>query len=109
MKVSYLLLLSVTCVLFSFSGKANAGEPRLIGTFGDWSAYMFEENGGKVCYMASTPKKAEGNYTSRGDIFALVTHRPGEGTKDVFSYITGYPYKKGADVTVEVKGIKFVF
>ena len=92
---------------FLMSGTAQASEPRLIGTYSDWSAYVFVEDGHKVCYMASQPKKAEGNYSRRGDIFALVTHRPAENTKDVFSYITGYSYKPGSDVKVSVNGQKF--
>ena len=87
---------------------AQAGEPRLIGTYGDWSAYVYIEDGNKVCYMASQPKKDEGNYSRRGEIFALVTHRPAEGTKNVFSYITGYPYKAGSDATVKVASKRFV-
>jgi hypothetical protein len=99
-------ILSTTVVatlgLTSFGAQAQA--PNLIGNFGDWAAYTFEENGSKVCYMVTQPKKAEGNYTKRGDIFALVTHRPGENTKNVFSYITGYTYKKDSDVTVTIDG-----
>jgi hypothetical protein len=90
-----------------FMSTAQADEPRLIGTYGDWSAYMFTENGHKVCYMASKPRKAEGQYTRRGEIFALITHRPAEGTRNVFSYITGYPYKSGSDVKVTVDGKAF--
>lgn len=86
---------------------AHAQAPNLIGNFGDWAAYSFEENGSKVCYMVTQPKKAEGNYTKRGDIFALVTHRPGQKTKNVFSYITGYTYKKDSDVTVNIDGQNF--
>ena len=85
-----------------FAGQAHASEPRLVGTYGDWSAYVFMENGNKVCYMASQPKTAVGNYTKRGDIFALVTHRPAESTKNVFSYMTGYPYKEGSNVTITI-------
>jgi hypothetical protein len=85
---------------------AKASEPVLLGTYGDWAAYSFEENGNKVCYMATKPKKAEGNYTKRGDIFALITHRPVEKSKNVFSYITGYTYKANSDVTVTVDGGK---
>lgn len=85
----------------------QAGEPRLVGSFGDWDAYVFDENGNKVCYMASKPKRAEGNYSKRGEIFALLTHRPAEGTKNVFSFITGYTYKPGSDANVEVNGEKF--
>ncbi len=104
------LFLGLTVFSFLMLGTfapANASEPRLIGTFGDWAAYSFMENGNKVCYMASQPKTAVGNYTSRGDIFALVTHRPAEKTTDVFSYITGYPYKAGSEVTIEANGRTF--
>ncbi|GJL85539.1 MAG: hypothetical protein DHS20C02_13140 [Micavibrio sp.] len=87
---------------------AMAGEPRLIGSHGDWSAYVFIEDGNKVCYMASQPKKAEGKYSSRDEIFALVTHRPAEGTKNVFSYITGYSYKPGGDATITIDGSRNV-
>lgn len=86
---------------------AETTEPRLIATHGDWAAYVMLENGGKVCYMASTPKKAQGNYTRRGQVFMLITHRPGEGTRDVFSYITGYPYKPGSDATIKVGSERF--
>lgn len=104
----YLLTL-VTFSLFvvGASLSANASEPRLIGTYGDWAAYSFMENGNKVCYMASQPKTAVGNYTSRGDIFALITHRPSEKTTDVFSYVTGYPYKAGSEVTIKANGRTF--
>jgi hypothetical protein len=79
---------------------ALASEPKLLSTHGDWSAYSFQENGGAVCYMASQPKKSEGNYKKRDQVFALVTHRPSENTKNVFSFIAGYTYKAGSEVTV---------
>ena len=94
------LLLVLTCL--SVSAMAADGEPRKIDTFGDWTAYVMIEDGNKVCYMASQPKKHEGNYTRRGDIFALITHRPAEGTKNVFSYIAGYPYKAGSDARLKI-------
>lgn len=89
------------------AGAAHANQARLIGTYGDWSAYTFMEDGNKVCYMASQPVKDEGNYSKRGEIFALITHRPAEGTKDVFSYITGYDYRPGSDAAVSVNGQTF--
>jgi len=94
------------CGLSVAPSSAQASEPELIGTFGDWAAYTFEENGNKVCYMASKPIKAEGNYSRRGDVFALVTHRPVEKSKNVFSYITGYTYKTNSDVTITLDGNK---
>ena len=95
------------CLFALVPSHAQASEPRLLSTFGDWQVYTFTENGSKVCYMASQPKKAQGNYTKRGEIFALVTNRPAEGTRDVFSYITGYPYLEGSEVTVTISGREF--
>jgi len=103
-----LCLQAVLCIiLMGLATPVKAGEPREIGQFGDWSAYTFTEEGSKVCYMASQPKKDEGNYTRRGDIFALITHRPADGSKNVFSYIAGYPYKGGSDATVSIDSNKF--
>lgn len=93
--------------LFAFipsTAHAQASEQKEIGTFGVWKAYEFEENGHKVCYMAASPDKDEGKYTKRGDIVAMITHRPAEGTKNVFSYMSGYGYKKGSNVEVAIDG-----
>ncbi len=89
------------------ASSAQASDPRELGRFGDWAAYVFEENGNKVCYMASQPEKAEGSYTRRGEVFALITHRPAEGSTNVFSYMTGYPYKAGSDATVMIDSQRF--
>jgi len=106
--MKYFTLFIVTILGLSLlSLNTQASEPKLIGTFGDWSAYKFLENGNNVCYMASQPKTDVGNYTRRGDIFALITHRPAEKTRDVFSYIAGYPYKNDSDVTIQVNGKTF--
>lgn len=89
--------------VFLFAGSAYAMEaPRLIGEYGDWAAYTYKENGKNVCYMASTPKRDEGKYTRRGDIYAVITHRPGENSFDVFNLVAGYTYKKNAKVTVKI-------
>ncbi|SFP76856.1 hypothetical protein SAMN05216419_101833 [Nitrosomonas cryotolerans] len=89
------------------SNVVEASDPKMIGEYGDWTAYVFMENKNKVCYMLSQPKKEEGNYKQRGDIFALITHRPAEGSKHVFSYNAGYPYKPDSEVTVRIDGQNF--
>lgn len=103
MKKITLPLLAALAIAFP----AQASEQKEIGRYGVWSAYVFEENGGKVCYMAAKPEKAEGKYAKRGEIVAMITHRPGEGTRNVFSYMAGYGYKKGSDVTLMVDAKKF--
>ncbi len=103
---SFYICVAIISCLFA-SSFAYASEPKKIGSFSDWSAYSFLENGKKVCYMVSTPKTDEGNYTRRGDIYTLVTHRPSENTRNVFSYIGGYPYKQDSEVTVKIDGKTF--
>lgn len=88
------------------AGPASATEPKLLAEHGAWEAYAYvDETGNKVCYMASKPTKEEGNYTKRGAIFALVTNRPAESTKNVFSYIAGYLYKpgNGTEITIDAQ------
>ena len=98
MKNISLVMCALAC---SFS--ANAMEaPRHIGDYGDWAAYVYKENGKNVCYMASTPKRDEGRYTQRGDIYAIVTHRPAEKSFDVVNFVAGYNYKSEAKATVKI-------
>ena len=73
---------------------------------GDWAAYKEKSSGGTVCFASSEPTKAKGAYKKRGDIFAIVTHRPQENTINEVSFQTGYKYKKGADAIAKIDGNK---
>lgn len=86
---------------------AQAADPRLLGKFSNWEAWELDDTGGKVCYMLSAPTKDSGAYKARGDIYALVTHRPAEGTRNVFSYIAGYEYQAKSAATVKIGDNKF--
>jgi invasion protein IalB len=85
---------------------AQAQSIERIGDYSDWSAFKYLEGGKQVCFMASEPTKAEGNYTQRGKIHAMVTHRPEEKRNDEVSIQAGYPYKEGAPVEIEVGSLK---
>ena len=98
----YLILIAAMMVLTTVSVPAQAADPRKLGNFGVWEAWELEDTGGKVCYMLAKPTKHAGNYRSRGDIYALITHRPAEGTKNVFSYIAGYEYQAKSEATLKV-------
>ncbi len=109
-RTAYFLTIMMFSVALAgvISTSAHASQPRLLSVEGDWSAYVFTEGGNKVCYIASKPTKSEGKYSSRGEIFALITDRPNEGSRNVFSYITGYDYKAGSDASVDIDGQSFV-
>ncbi len=59
-----------------------------------------------TCFIASEPTKAEGNYSKRGDIHAMVTHRPSESRVDEVSIQAGYTYQENAAVEVAVGRMK---
>lgn len=90
------------------SAPAGAADLTSLGTFGAWKTYSYTENGSKVCFMSATPTKAEGKYTKRGEIFAMVTNRPAERASDVFSYLAGYGYKNNAEVSITINGKKYL-
>ena len=84
-----------------------AAAQTFVKTSGAWSAFKYGSGKTRSCYVASAPQKETGNYKRRGDTFVLVTHRPGEGARDVFELRAGYLYKKGSGVTVMIDGQNF--
>ncbi|MFV0625973.1 MAG: invasion associated locus B family protein [Alphaproteobacteria bacterium] len=92
---------SFLSVLIGISSVAIAA-PTMIGEYGDWVAYAYKDASGQICYMASTPKRDEGKYTKRGDIYVVVTHRPKEKVYDVVNFVAGYDFKAGEKVTVKI-------
>ena len=85
-----------------FASQSYAAAPQVLGEYGDWTAYVYKDGRGSVCYMVSKPKKDEGKYSKRGDISVFVTHRPAEKSFDVVNFVAGYPFKNGAPFTVKI-------
>jgi len=96
----------ILAMIFSVNSFASTS-PKLINVYKAWEAYTYKESSGKVCYMASVPTKSEGKYTYRGDIIALITHRPGDASRDVFSFTTGYSFKVNSEVTLKIDNKKW--
>lgn len=105
--IVFAIVFAVLSVFPPMSAQAS-GQQRLVAAYEAWEAYVFNEDGGKVCYMASQPGNATGNYTKRGDPFALITHRPSENSRDVFSYVAGYPYKEKSEVSLKIDDREFL-
>lgn len=99
------ILLAALVGVLPLSG-AQAQAIERLGDFSDWSAFKYEENGNVICFMASEPTKAEGNYSRRGQIHAMVTHRPGENRSDEVSIQAGYAYQENVPVEVQVGALK---
>jgi hypothetical protein len=72
-----------------------------LGTFGNWKAFTFSQSGQPVCYMTLALHPPAG-HMKRGPSYLMITHRPGEGSKDVVSFTSGYNFKPTSDAAVVV-------
>ena len=78
-----------------------------VAKFNDWSAFAEGEGKNLACMAVSKPKKAEGNYSRRGDVFAIVTHLPGQNKWNEFSIVAGYNYQPNSNPEVTIGDMKF--
>lgn len=91
--------------LLSLMAFSSAQAQELDNVYGDWSVFTIQQNGKKVCYIASAPKKKTGNYNKRGEPYVLVTHI--KSNVDEASASSGYPYKQGSEVNFSVGTKKY--
>ena len=101
------VIAGLVLALILLSAQAHAQSPQFLGTYRDWNVYAFTEDNQKICYMASEPKKQEGDYTRRGNPAVLVTRRPGPDALDEVSVQPGYTFLDGSDVEIQVGDRKF--
>lgn len=104
-----LSVIAVLCLLISVKSISTPKpESNILGTFGTWTAYVFHDGTGKVCYMAAQPTDSKGKYTYRDDIFLTITHRPAEKSYDVISMAAGFTYQKGSKPSIRIDNKKAV-
>ena len=95
-----IVILSILLFFFNLESKELA-------KFNDRTAFAEGEGKNLACMAVSKPKKAEGNYSRRGDIFAIVTHLPGQNKWNEFSIVAGYNFQPNSNPDVTIGDIKF--
>lgn len=107
--LSRLILFVLTVGLLAFGSAARAQSPQFLGTYRDWNVYKFADQEQTICYIASEPKKQEGNYTRRDPPAVLVTRRSDPQIVDEVSVQPGYSYYEGSEVEVQIdRGRRFM-
>jgi len=86
---------------------AQAETPKLLGTFKDWSAYVYGTGAQRICYVMTEPKSSKPKNLRRGDTFLMVTHRPGDNIKNEISMRIGYVFNKTSKPFSQVGSDKF--
>src|SRR5262245_27984930 len=84
--------------------KTGGAEPDLLGTYGDWGAYIANAGGRKVCFALAKPSSSQLSRQGwdRGATYMFVSTRPAENVRNEVSIIFGYAFKPNADATVEI-------
>ncbi|MDR6755620.1 hypothetical protein J2Y48_000905 [Mycoplana sp. BE70] len=98
---------ALTLVLAT-AGVASAQSPTRIQQFNAWGAYSYQSSGGKVCYVLSVPKEKAPAGVDHGDIFFLVSQRPGQNISYEPQAMMGYPLQENSKVNVVIDGRTFV-
>lgn len=91
----------------ALAADAKSGAPQPLGTFDNWQAFSYKSKGQPVCYMLLTAHLPNTKKMKRGPAHLMITHRPGENSKDVISYAAGYAFKPEEDVHVAAGGRNF--
>ena len=94
-------VISSLIALGLLTGAAYAQEPKVLGTFGKWTAYQLKGSGGAECYIASMPTDTEPKNVRRDPVHFLVTH------KNMVNTIIGYNFKKGSEAALQIDTNKF--
>ncbi|ALN71664.1 hypothetical protein M673_03005 [Aureimonas sp. AU20] len=101
-------VLTAAAALLLLSGAASAAQtPTRMNQFNDWGSYSYDASGGKVCYVLSTPKTMQPASVDHGDIFFLVSQKPGAKPTYEPQVVMGYPMRDGSKVVVTIDTKKF--
>ncbi|HET7412379.1 MAG TPA: invasion associated locus B family protein [Pararhizobium sp.] len=95
-------------ILVATTAAATAGPtPTRIKQFNAWGAYSYQSSKGKVCYILSVPTSEKPTNVNHGDVFFLVSQRPGQNVTYEPQAMMGYELKEGSKVQVSVDGKDF--
>ncbi|MEX6507354.1 invasion associated locus B family protein [Jiella sp. M17.18] len=98
-------VLTATAAILIISSAANAAQtPTRMNQFDAWGTYAYQGSSGKVCYILSTPTTMKPTNVDHGDIFFLVSQKPGQGVTYEPQAVMGYQLKPGSKVKVGVDG-----
>nr|WP_192847119.1 invasion associated locus B family protein [Aureimonas sp. AU4] len=101
------LMMAVAMLALSGASAGAAQTPTRMSQFNDWGSYSYDQNGAKVCYVLTTPKTMQPASVDHGDIFFLVSQKPGARSSYEPQVVMGYPLREGSKVVVDIDGKKF--
>ncbi|AYM58365.1 MULTISPECIES: invasion associated locus B family protein [Agrobacterium] len=99
---------TAAAILLTSVGVASAQSPTRIQQFNAWGAYSYKSGNSTVCYVLSIPTSKEPASVDHGDIFFIVSQRPGQNISYEPQAMVGYTLKQGSKVNVTIDNKNFV-
>eukprot|EP00913_Durusdinium_trenchii_P019323 g18164.t1 len=87
---------------FVGTGLASAQTPNRIQQFKAWGAYSYKSGNSTVCYVLSVPTTKEPANVDHGDIFFIVSQRPGQNISYEPQAMVGYALQANSKITVTI-------
>lgn len=83
-------------------GSAMAQSPEAVATFRDWSVFVKDVSGDKICFAATEARNKQPSSLNHGDVFFLVaTWQSGAATNQP-SFMTGYTLKDSPEPSLRI-------
>ena len=95
-------------LILASAGIASAQSPTRIQQFKAWGAYSYKSGNSNVCYVLSVPTAKEPANVDHGDIFFIVSQRPGQNISYEPQAMMGYVMKENSKVNVTIDNKTFV-
>lgn len=102
-------LLVASALLMGFSGAAMAQTSVKVQQIKAWGTYTYNSSAGKVCYVLSKPLQKEPSNLDHGDVYFLVSQKPGENVSFEPQFITGYTFKDKSKIKVAIGSKSYSF
>ena len=98
--------LSFTASLIA-ADAALAAKPEPVATFRDWSVFVQNADGDKICFAATEAKDKSPKSVNHGDVFFLVASWQSGAATEQPSLMAGYNFRDGPEPTLRIGSDKW--
>ncbi|WP_375207462.1 invasion associated locus B family protein [Hyphococcus sp.] len=103
-----LVLAAFSALATGFStGGAMAQQPEAKATYRDWSVFVRETDGDKICFAATEASDKSPKSVNHGDVFFLIATWQSGAAKDQPSLMTGYALNAKPEPTLRIGSDKW--
>ncbi len=102
-----IILTSSLAATALFPLSAIAEEPTAVATYRDWSVFVRDISGDRICFAATEAKDKSPKSANHGDVFFLVASWRSGAAKNQPSLMTGYALKDAPEPAVRIGSDKW--